>query len=332
MKLLRLLLALIPALLLAQDSTVYIALGENAKAVEAWDGSISVSGGELVSLEERHFLDDDKMTGADKWTASTREEQIKGFARMNYNEMSPAELPPTQYSPFGLFATIREGGSARVSVKTKQGNFSFRLSELSYIPTAYLDGRATAALTPAVVKLTSEEYEDDEAAIIRTSDTSVGAAWVAYKDRGDRVMGRVRENGVWRDTQEITTKPGDIWRVSLASAEADKVWVFWSQRDGTRWDLWGRFWNGSAWRAPEKVSGDGSNTFHRAASSGGKVFVTWQSFKGATGKAQSDIYVRVHDGESWGNPLPGKRVGSKRLGAPNRRWSRRPGAHRVGQL
>ncbi len=303
MKPLSLLLILLPALLLAQNTTVYIGLGENAKAVEAWDGSISVSGGELVSLEDRHFLDNDKMTGPNRWSASTREEQIKGFALMNYNEMSPAELPPTQYSPFGLFATIRDGGSARVSVKTKQGNFQFRVGDLSYDATEFLEGRASAAITPAVEKLSSEEYEDDEAAIIRTSDTSVGAAWVAYKDRGDRILGRVRESGVWRDTQEITTKPGDIWRVSLASPEADKVWVFWSQRDGSSWDLWGRFWDGDAWRAPEKISADGSNTFHRASGVDGKVFVTWQSTQGAAGKAQSDIYLRVHDGQAWGDPL-----------------------------
>ena len=305
MKVFRILLAFVPAAAAAQSGTVtvYLGLGEKAEAVEAWGGSVQVSGGELTALEERHFSAADRLTGANKWTASTREERIRGFPRVNYNEMSPAELPPTQYSPVGLFATIRGGGSARVAVKTRQGNFSFRLSELTYEAKSFLGGRATAALTPAVEKLSSEEYEDDEAALVRISDDAVAAAWVAYRGGGDRVLWRVRENGVWGDAEEATTAPGDIWRVSSASPGADKAWVFWSLRDGTRWDLWGRLRDGDAWGAPQKISSGGSNTFHRAASAEGKVFVVWQSFQGAAGKAQSDIYLRVYDNGAWGEPL-----------------------------
>ena len=305
MKLLRILLALAPAAAAAAqtETAVYIGLGEKAEAVESWDGSIRVSGGELAALEERHFSQADRLTAGNKWIASTREERIRGFPRVNYNEMSPAELPPTQYSPVGLFAAIRGDGSARVAVKTRQGDFSFRLSELSHEAKSFLDGRATATLTPAVEKLSSEEYEDDEAAIARLSDDSIAAAWVAYRDRGDRVLLRIRENGVWGATEEATTAPGDIWRVSLASPGAGRAWVFWSSRSETRWDLQGRLRDGGAWGDPQTISGAGSNTFHRAAAAQGKVFVVWQSFQGEAGKAQSDIYLRVYENGSWGDPL-----------------------------
>ena len=114
----------------AQPVTVYLELGDEASAVEPWDGSIEVRGGQLLRLETRHFGADDRLTGPAAWEAKTRREQINGFPRVNYNEMSPANLPPTQFSPVGLHATIDPGGAAEVRVKTAQGDFSFVLSEL----------------------------------------------------------------------------------------------------------------------------------------------------------------------------------------------------------
>ena len=283
--------------------TVYISLGEKAEAVESWDGSIRVSGGELVRLEERHFMGQDQFSEPNSWRASTREEQIRGFPRVNYNEMSPAVLPPTQYSPVGLFATVSGDESTSLRVRTKQGNFSFRLGDLAGGAKAFLDGRAVIGITPTVERLSSEEYEDDEAAATRVSEGVAAVAWVAYQDRGDRVLVRVRRDGVWEDAQEVTPAPGDVWRVSAAADGQGRLWVFWSQRDGTGWDLWGRMLDGGSWGEPRKISADGWNTFHRAASTrDGKVVVAWQSAQGTAGRAQTDIWMRVWDG-SWGDAM-----------------------------
>ena len=293
-------------LLAAQHAgtAVYISLGEQAEAVEAWDGSIRVSGGSLAGLEERHFMPGDQLTGSDSWEAATREEQIRGFPRVNYNEMSPAELPPTQYSPVGLFAVVQGERSAKVNVETKQGAFSFRLDELSAEPKAFLDGRATVALTPLVERLSTEEYEDDEPALAVLAEGVEAVAWVAYQGRGDRVLMRMRRNGVWEPTREVTPGPADIWRASAASAGGERIWFFWSQRDGDRWNLWGRLLDGAAWSEPLIVSASGSNTFHRAASTAdGTVFVAWQSSEGEARQARSDIWMRVWQEGAWGEPL-----------------------------
>ncbi len=299
------LLILCPMILVAQGAltTVYISLGERAEAVESWDGSIRVSGGELVGLEERHFMADDELSSPVAWQVSTRQEQIRGFARVNYNEMSPAELPPTQYSPVGLFAVISGDVSTSVRIRTKQGNFSFRLGELAGGAKAFLDGRATAAVTPTAERLSSEEYEDDEAAVTRVAEGVVAVAWVAYQDRADRVLARIRRNGAWEQPQEVTTAPADIWRASAAADGQGRLWVFWSQREGTGWDLWGRMLDSGSWAAPQKISAGGSNTFHRAAATrDGQVVVAWQSAQGALGQAQTDIWMRAWNG-SWGDPL-----------------------------
>ena len=299
------LLALCPAIVAGQPATttVYISLGEKAEAVEPWDGSIRVSGGELMRLEERHFMGEDRLSGPNSWESSTRQEQIRGFPRVNYNEMSPAELPPTQYSPVGLFAILSGDQSTSLRVRTRQGSFSFRLGDLADGAKAYLEGRATAAIAPSVERLSSEEFEDDEAAATRVSDGVAAVAWVAYKDRGDRVLARIRRDGKWEDAQEVTSSPADIWRASVAADARGRLWAIWSQRDGTAWDIWGRMLDGDAWGEPEKISAEGSNTFHRAASTrDGMVVVVWQSAQGPAGRGQTDIWMRVWDG-SWNDAM-----------------------------
>ena len=295
--------AFAPALAEPSQTTVYISLGENAGAVERWDGSLQVTGGELVLLEERHFMPTDELSPPNSWRASTREERIRGFPRVNYNEMSPAELPQTQYSPVGLFSVVDGDGSTRIRVRTEQGNFAFRLEDLASGSQPFLDGRVVASVTPTVSLLSDEQYEDDEPAVARVSNDGIAVAWVAYRERGDRVMLRMRSAGTWGDAQVVTPAPADIWRASLASDGKGRLWVFWSQRDGTSWDLWGRLLDGSSWSEPRKISGDGSNTFHRAASTGdGKVVVAWQSARGPAGQGQSDIWARVWDG-AWSDSL-----------------------------
>ncbi len=284
--------------------TVLITFGIDSRRDQRWDGSIQVTGGRLVRLEGWQFTAQDSLSGGDSWKLTNRRDEIAGFARVNYTEMSPAERPPTIFFPVGVFATIAPAGSARVTVKTVQGDFDFALSEVGDTPKKFLGGGASVAWAPTVEKLSTADYEDDEAAITTLSDGSLAAAWVAYRDRGDRVMVRTLQSGSWSAPEEVTPAPGDLFRCSVASGQDGNLWVFWSRRDGTGWDIWGREKKGDQWQPPVKISDNGSNTFHRAASStDGHVFVVWQSFRGEAGKAQSDIYVRRFANGSWSDEM-----------------------------
>jgi hypothetical protein len=128
----------------------------------------------------------------------------------------------------GVFLTVRDGGSARVAVKTAQGNFDFRVSEVSGEAKKFLEGRALVAWSPAVEKLSTPDFEDDEAAITKLPDGSIAVAWVAYRERGDRVMARVRRNGSWSAAEEVTQRPGDIFRTSIVSDADGNLFAFWS--------------------------------------------------------------------------------------------------------
>ncbi len=288
------------AALSAQPVTVYIELGDKAKAVEDWSGSLTVSGGELLGLESRHFSKGETISGANSWKTQTRREQIDGFAKVNYNEMSPAELPPTQFSPVGVYATLNSSGSTQVAVKTAQGDFRFRLAEIGVNAKPFLDGRVGVALSPRAEVLSTPDNEDDEAAITTLPNGDTVVAWVAYRDRGDRVMLRTRSGGTWSAPEEVSESPGDLFRCSLAVDADGGLWAFWSRREGTVWDIWGRRKANGSWGSTQKISSGGSNTFHRAASSAnGDVFVVWQSHQGKLGQQLTDIYGRRWSQGEW---------------------------------
>jgi hypothetical protein len=288
----------LPALA-ADPVTVYLELGVNAKELDRWDGSITVSGGRLLNLESRHFEGENALTGDNSWKATVRREAIDGFPRVNYSEMSPEELPPVLFSPIGVHATIEPQGSPRVQVKTTQGDFAFQLDELSLDAKPFLDGRALAARAPAVHKLTSEDFEDDEAAIAKLPNGDIAVAWVGYRDRGDRVFVRTLSGGSWSAPEEVSPSPGDFFRASIAADGQGGLHVFWSAREETKWDVWSRTKSRGSWSGAEKISSEGSNTFHRAAASGkGDVTLVWQSFRGSN----SDIWSRRWADGGWSAP------------------------------
>ena len=287
----------------AEEATLYFSFGEKANSVEAWDGNMRLRGGTVVSMEGRHFMSSDQIDAKGNWKISTREERIQGFPRVNYNEMSPHELPPTQYSPVGLYVVVDGSFATTFRMRTKQGSVNFGLADIGWENIPFLDGRLLIRRAPKVEVLSTEEYEDDEPAAARISDDSVAVAWVAYKDISDRVLLRIRRGGSWGETQEVTPSPGDLWRASAAADADGRLWGFWSQRDATAWLLRGRMLDGDTWSDPITLSDGGSNTFHRAAAThDGKVAVVWQSAQGADRQAQTDIWMRVWDG-SWGDPM-----------------------------
>ncbi|MEZ5399881.1 MAG: DUF3604 domain-containing protein [Bryobacteraceae bacterium] len=284
--------------------TILMTFGLNAKADQKWDGSIEVAGGGLVGLRGHQFSEEDSVDGS-AWKLRNRRDEIVGFARINYTEMSPAHLPPVLFFPVGLYAAIRPGPATRVSVRTAQGDFTFNLSEIGAEPKAFLNGAATVIWAPTVANITTERYEDDEPEIARLGDGSIAVAWVGYREREDRVFFRKQENGAWSPTEAVTTAGADIFRCSISTDENGDPWVVWSQRDGAQWHLWGRHRRAGRWQSPIKLTDAGSNIFHRSASNGGEIFLVWQSFRGPAGKGQSDIYLRRLVKGQW---VPEQRV------------------------
>ncbi len=280
----------------ASTVTLLVTLGHNAQSVERWDGSVLVTGGTLVSLEGRQFLADDAITGPAAWKCSTRQDAIAPYASIHYTEMRPGSQPEVLFLPVGLYLTLQPSGATRVSLQTKQGDFAFAVSDIGAAPTPFLAGRASVVRVPSVEKLSTEQFENDEPAIASLPSGAISVAWVAYRERADRVLLRTLENASWSAPEEVTPQPADIFRCALATDEGNNLWAFWSQREGDRWHIWARQKKDRRWRPATRLTGDGSHIFLRsAASPEGQIFLVWQSFR----RGQSDIYMKVYSGQAW---------------------------------
>jgi len=270
-------------------------LGEKASTEEKWDGSVRVEGGgSVTSTVGWHFSDNDKVTAPGAWTCKTQRDEILPFADIDYTEMAPGEKPKVLFQPVGVYVTVSGSPGSTVHVQTAQGDLEFFLSSLHVEPTQFLNGRVTVREVPAVQKLSTPQYEDDEPAIAALSDGSLAVAWVAYQNQADRVLLRTLHNGVWSEAEEVTPQTGDIFRCSVVAGADNRVWVFWSQRDNDHWQISSRERRDGKWQPPETIAQAGSNTFHRAAASpSGQIAVVWQSYR----NGQSDIYLKVRSSQ-----------------------------------
>jgi len=280
---------------LPPTASLLITLGEKAHGPEKWDGSLSILGGEPGELEGRHFTATDAITGSGSWRASVRADAVAPYPDLHYTEMRPGSIPPVLYHPTGIYASARETSNARFTVATVQGNFEFALNEVGVNPKPFLNGRATVARVPSASKLTDSSYENDEPALAALPDGGMAVAWVAYRDRADRVLLRVFEAGAWTAPEQVSPDPGDIFRTALA-LDKEGLWAFWTEREGERWNLWARRRLHGVWEKAARLTAQGSNTFVRAVSApDSSVFVVWQSLR----ETQSDIFLKAFRDGKW---------------------------------
>ncbi len=280
--------------------TLLLTLGQKAGKVESWDGVARVSGGSLVSAIGWQFSDGDTVSDAGAWKCITRRDEVAAYADVHYTEMRPGDKPEVRFHPVGVFLTIHPGQATRVAIETGQGNFDFALDDIRDTPTAVLDGRASVVRVGSAEKISAPEYEDDEPAIAALPNGTIAAAWVAYKDRADRIFLRTRVNNAWSAPEQVTPRAGDIFRCALAADKDGNLWVFWSERENDRWQIWSREKKGASWQRAERLAADGSNTFLRAVSSpDGQIFLVWQSYR----DGQSDIFLRAFANGKWSGEI-----------------------------
>ena len=275
--------------------TILVMFGLTARQPERWDGSLRLSRARLVSIEGRHFSEGDAVRADGSWACTTRRDQIAPYADLHYTEMRPGSVPEVLHQPVGIYIRLETEPGARLGLQTPRGRFEVPVDELRAEPRTLANGAISVQVVPSPEKLSTPAYEDDEPSLAALPDGSIAVTWVAYRDQMDRVLLRTRRGDAWSAPEEVSVRPGDIFRTSTVATADGSLWVFWSQRDAEQWKIWCRRKKGSTWSAPELVSGAGSATFHRAAAANNTVHVVWQDFRGGP----SDIYLRSNRAGSW---------------------------------
>lgn len=269
-----------------------VTLGATDEEPREWSGSISLSSGELRQLKGWHFAENDGIEGTG-WKASSKEPtRSRGV-----NPATPPIVEPLSVLAVGVETVVEAPASSRVRITTSQGDFTFSLNELTYgRPLVFLDGAARVERQPVNQLLTTRELEDEHPSVAVGKDGTVHAAWIAYGNLNDQVLLRSLKNGGWSAPVPVS-EAGDHFGTALAEDGQGRLWVVWSERKESNWELKARSFKGGEWSDIVQLTHNPApDIFHSlAAGKEGTLAVTWMSFR----DGQSDIYLKSWNGSNW---------------------------------
>ncbi|HWZ34178.1 MAG TPA: hypothetical protein VNX18_22725 [Bryobacteraceae bacterium] len=304
--------------LVADGATgVRILLGTGDQAATNWDGGVTANGANIVAVEPWRFDTGDAMQPGNSWKMSTHE--ARRFAAAGVT----AAVAPQMVANGVVVLVDNETAIAELSVRTAQGNFSIRLSEIPYgTPRRLLNGRAMVERIPAWSRVTGPPDEEDfPAAAVDKS----GTVWVAYLDfkhhpdhdrirltpnqfdwmnarpGGDQIMLKSYSNGTWSDPIAVSAAGGDLYRPTIAVDGRGRVWVFWPANERGNFDIWARVVEGGKAGATVRISNAPGSDIDPAAAtdSAGNVWVAWQGWR--DGKAR--IFAASQKGSAFSAPV-----------------------------
>ena len=272
-----------------------VRFGLHDTAETAWDGSVSVSGGELIQLRDWHPRPENEILSPNRWKLSTH----KGVNYRVANYLHPPDTGVQAYywTP-GVVLDVRGRDSARVRIETARGEFEFRSGDVPLgEPGRFLGGAAVVERVPPSEKLTGDEYEDDFVAILGGDGGEVWVAWVAYKDGANYILARRHDGSGWGDVREISAAPSDAYMVKLGRDKTGGIWFVWSNQVDGNFDLYGRSLSGgSLSEMVQLTDAPGPDVFHNMASdSAGNLWLLWQGFR----EGGNDIFAKRFDGQAW---------------------------------
>ncbi len=261
-----------------------------------WTGGVR-NAAQIRSIKGWHLGAGDSIVAPDRWNITM--EMVGGDVAAKsviLDLVSPEEQPVTVY--------------------TRYGDFTFVPAQIRYgqpLSVEMFRGDVSVERVPIPQIATSQEFEDDDPAILRTRGGEYWLAWVAYATRkrdgyqytgADQVMiARGRDGARWYGTTSITP-PGDHFRVALAEDARGRVWCVYAaqkQLETGNFDLYARYFDGKQWSKEERLSSSPvPDIYHRmTADRNGNLYLVWMSYRAG----QSDIVMRVFSGERWGEEI-----------------------------
>lgn len=285
---------------LTDDSVVSlrVRLGVTDTEPRAWDGTVAVTGGELLNLGLWHRRPEAKIIGADGFSLST-------VAGPNFRVPPPKPLQPlTGPERFmvvpGLILDVKAHSGTVVHLKTANGDFAIEVSRVRGGEDLHLlDGAVIVDLVPVAEKLSTPEYENEQAAILTGPEGEIWVAWVAWReaDNANHVLARRYDGRTWGPARRITERPSDAFLIKLGRDREGNLWAVWSDQVKGNRDLYARRFDGQAWSAVERLTeAPQPDIYHdMATDSEGNLWLVWQGFRNGA----SDVVARVHDGSRW---------------------------------
>jgi hypothetical protein len=298
---------------IALDVGVRIRFGLTDKEPKQWDGTISVSPGEIERIDGWRFEDGDEVQGTSGWKARSRSLTVR--RSNNAKKVGKGKGGNANMADNGvilLLTSVNE--KSVVKVKTEQGDFDFKISDIAYGKfVEKLDGAVDVERVAASRALTSERTDDDFPALSVGPDGTAYAAWISFTpglDRderakrmqkepedfaylakepgGDQLWLRVQKKDSWSEPIAVTAGHGDLYKCSITADGQGRAWIFWSEnkswlkQDLANFEIWARSYDNGKLSEPINISDNAGNDVNPVATtdSSGRVWVAWQGARG----------------------------------------------------
>ncbi len=264
---------------------VLILFGIGDPAGVTWDGSLSIQGGEILSLDAHRQEPPDRILPQGGWKLRTQAVRV-----LLRSSVVPMPTPRFREEVLSKGLWVRGSGTAAtsVSVSTVQGDFSFKPMSMEVGPwTEAADGRIAIQRTPPATDLSGTELrQHDSPALASDSEGNIFTTWYSYHDRREELNFRRYSKGRWSRLIPVGRAAEDLWRPQIAVDGADKPWLIYSQRPSTdgpgNWDIYAMAWEYDEWGRQYRLTDNPLPDIepHVARAADGTIYVVWQSLTG----------------------------------------------------
>jgi hypothetical protein len=293
------------------EYTFRVSFGYLDKEPSTWDGKVTVTDGEVVSLTGWRFEARDAVQDKTAWKCTTHN-HIAPEHRFPLTTGSGEQKykPVLKPWPNGVTLTVR-GENPTVAITLPNVEVKFKAADIVLgEPKSHGDRQvrvermpATSVLRPAAPLRVEYPVQDDYPAFwVRYKTGKHYLTWVAYQKSQDRVLLVERDGpgGTWSEPVEVAG-PGDHFRTAIASTHNDTFWIVWSSQRKGNWDLYGRpYQGGKLGKEVRLTDAPGSDIWHvMTTDNRGRIWLVWQGIR----DGKSTIFARCADGDGWHAPV-----------------------------
>jgi len=276
-----------PSYLANDVAQVRIELGLLDTEARSWNGKLSVSSGEVLTVRNWRPRPGDAVTNLG-WTLSTW--KAPNFVKRAW-EKPFIEPQLTYIRQPGVVVQVRGSGATALKIETSDGAFEVRpfTMELGGRK-GELAGQVSIERLPSMDGVSNPTLDSDFATVAAAGDGSLWTAWVEFSNGKNAVMARRRSGGNWSSIEKVSGDHTDVFVVKAARDGQGGVWFVWSAQVNANFDVYARRWDGRAWSSIERLSDAPQPDIYvnLTTDSEGAVWAAWQGFR----NGKSDIVAR----------------------------------------